>query len=83
MRIKKTGYTRSFGTYKAKGKFLTYLDSDDLLFNRKILEILLEKALEKDVDIVEFMILRGNETNYSIFTRDFTAKICLSSISQS
>ena len=69
-----TLFTRSFGTYAAKGEYVVYLDPDDLFFNRRILEIAYENAREKNVDIVEFMSLKGNQMSLRLFTRDVFSK---------
>ena len=66
-----TLYTRSFGTCLARGEYVTFLDPDDLMFNQNILEIAYKKAVEFDIDIVEFLTVKGNgNSNIGLFVND-------------
>ena len=46
-------FSKSIGALNAKGKYLFFLDSDDLFINKNILNICYNEA-EKNIDIIEF-----------------------------
>lgn len=55
---------RNYGIEKAKGEFITYVDSDDYLADNKTYEYCIPHFENEDVDIVQFPILiikGGNE----------------------
>ena len=55
-------YTRSKGVYFSKGKYLAFLDPDDIFLNHEILEVAYRTAVENDVDLLKFNCLEGNYT---------------------
>ena len=57
-------YSKSLGILKSKGKFIMFLDSDDMFVNQNIFSICIEEALKNDIDIVEFS---GFESDFNQF----------------
>ena len=55
----RTFYSRNEGVRKAKGKYVLFIDPDDLILNN-ILEKSYETAEENNLDIVQFYFLMGN-----------------------
>jgi len=47
-------YSRSIGTFKAKGKYIMALDSDDLFINKNIFNICYNEVETYNLDILEF-----------------------------
>ena len=62
-------YSRSIGILKAKGKFIMFLDSDDLFVNPNIFQICVQQALNNDLDIIEFS---GFESDFNLFKLNYT-----------
>lgn len=63
------GSARNKGLNLAKGKYVMFVDSDDLLYSHKVKEVL-EQALNKNTDILRFRI-DGEEKNGSIAVEEF------------
>ena len=59
-------YSKSLGILKAKGKFIMFLDSDDLFVNEEIFSICYEEAMEDDIEIVEFSGLESDFNQFQI-----------------
>lgn len=47
-------YSRSIGAFKAKGKYIMALDSDDLFINENLFNICFKEVEENNLDILEF-----------------------------
>jgi len=47
-------YSKSIGALNANGKYLMYLDSDDLFINENLFNICYEEAEKNNIDILEF-----------------------------
>ena len=57
-------YSKSLGILKSEGKFIMFLDSDDLFVNENIFLMCFEEALNDDIDIIEFS---GFESDFNKF----------------
>ena len=47
-------YSKSIGALNANGKYIMYLDSDDLFINENLFNICYEEAEKNNIDILEF-----------------------------
>lgn len=63
------GAARNRGLYSARGKYIMFVDSDDLLYPHKVKK-LLEQASNKKTDILRFRI-DGEEKDGSITVEEF------------
>ena len=52
-------YSKSLGALHSNGKYIMYLDSDDLFINENIFNICYEEAEKKNIDIIEFSGIRS------------------------
>ena len=57
-------YSKSLGILKATGKFIMFLDSDDLFVNQNIFLICFKQAINNNIDVVEFS---GFENDFNKF----------------
>ena len=57
-------YSKSLGILKATGKFIMFLDSDDLFVNQNIFLICFNQAINNNIDVVEFS---GFENDFNKF----------------
>ena len=57
-------YSKSLGILKAKGKFIMFLDSDDLFVNQNIFLTCFQQSINNDIDVVEFS---GFESDFNTF----------------
>ncbi len=62
------GVARNEGLKISKGKFISFIDGDDLLYDSTSLKTLLNAALE--VDVVRSVILEEEAIGYTIFRND-------------
>lgn len=62
--------TRNFGLKKATGEYIMFIDSDDYIDNRMV-ELMLKKIIEKNVDICECGIFVHNKDNTIVCNYDF------------
>ena len=47
-------YSRMFGALQTKGKYVTFIDSDDLYINSNVLENAYNTALSKNLDLIQY-----------------------------
>ena len=57
-------YSKSLGILKSNGKYIMFLDSDDLFVNSNIFAKCFKIAMEENIDIIEFS---GFENNFTLF----------------
>ena len=66
-------YSKSLGVLKSRGKFIMFLDGDDLFVNQNIFSTCFKQAINNNIDVVEFS---GFESNFSqILLNDSIPKI--------
>ena len=58
-------YSKSLGVLKSNGKYIMFLDSDDLFVNKNIFSICFNQAINYKIDVVEFS---GFESDFNQFT---------------
>ena len=69
-------YSRTIGILNSKGEYLMNLDPDDNLKNSKDLEIIYNKAKQKNVDILSFGALFSKE-NKKVFKCPYFGKVII------
>ena len=57
-------YSKSLGVLKSRGKFIMFLDSDDLFVNQNIFLTCFKQAINNNIDVVEFS---GFESDFNQF----------------
>ena len=59
--------SRIDGFLNSKGKYILYLDPDDLILNPNLFQILFDQFLKDNLDIIEFTVYHQNEITKEIF----------------
>ena len=59
-------YSKSLGILKSNGKYIMFLDSDDLFINDNIFAKCFKTAMEENIDIVEFSGFKNNFTQFEL-----------------
>lgn len=67
------GVTRNTGLKNARGEFVLFLDSDDLLSQSNVVSVLMEMALKENADIVVGNFQRFRENQYASISRHHLA----------
>ncbi|MCH5229290.1 MAG: glycosyltransferase family 2 protein [Muribaculaceae bacterium] len=66
--------SRMQGIRIAKGDFILFIDSDDYLSNKKVIEIMYNKAIESDADYVEVKAKKVLD-HLGLFKKEITTKV--------
>ena len=59
-------YSKSLGILKSNGKYIMFLDSDDLFVNENIFSLCYKIAIKENIDIVEFSGFENNFTQFEL-----------------
>ena len=62
-------YSKSLGVLKSNGKYIMFLDSDDLFVNKNIFLMCFNQAINYKIDVVEFS---GFESHFNPFELNYT-----------
>ena len=62
-------YSKSLGVLKSNGKYIMFLDSDDLFVNKNIFLMCFNQAINYKIDVVEFS---GFESHFNPFEINYT-----------
>lgn len=60
-------YSRVKAVLNSKGKYILFLDPDDMILNRNLFKELFKKYLNDNLDIIEFIVYYQKEGNNKIF----------------
>ena len=62
-----TFYSRNEAVLNSKGKYILFLDPDDMILNPKLFEILFYYNNYYNLDIIEFTVFYRNEKNHKLY----------------